>query len=411
MFTPQDKQILKQLAARVHEIAQLPEQEQKRNMWRKHTALKHGVPPIFVSPEGSWVELVPDSAILCQDAFAQQVERELRQRIYRFEHIHDDTPVEDHYDLHLSWIPYNNFGGLPIIRKPSSVRGAWHHVPVVEEPEDWKKLKKPHLDIDEKATEQKAEWLQDAVGDFLKVHVTGIKVFDFHIAHIYSDFRGLDNLLIDLMDDEEMVKDVFAFIADGLAGLVKEARELNLVQSNNDYTYHYTGGLGYCDDLPPYTEDRVDVDSVWGAAEAQEYSCVSPDMFARTVLPLEKQLLEPFALNGYGCCDDLTEKLDEVLKIKNLRRVAACPWANLGKMAQRLKKDYILTWKPNPAYLAGEYFDEAGVEKYMTDSLMAAKCGYPEIILRDTHTCRNEPERFTKFVQLTRRAIEKVYNL
>ena len=46
----------------------------------------------------------------------------------------------------------------------------------------------------------------------------------------------------------------------------------------------------------------------------------------------------------------------------------------------------------------------------MADSLMAAKCGYPEIILRDTHSCRNHPERFTKFVELTRRAIEQVYN-
>lgn len=132
-------------------------------------------------------------------------------------------------------------------------------------------------------------------------------------------------------------------------------------------------------------------------------------MFCKTILPFEKQLLEPFGLNGYGCCDDLTEKLPEVLKIKNLRRVAACPWANLGKMADRLKKDYILTWKPNPAWLASETFDETGMEAYMTQSLQAAKMGYPEIILRDTHTCRSEPERFTRFVQLTRRAIENVY--
>ena len=138
---------------------------------------------------------------------------------------------------------------------------------------------------------------------------------------------------------------------------------------------------------------------------------MSPEMFSRTVLPFERELLEPFGLNGYGCCDDLTEKLDEVLKIKNLRRVAACPWANLEKMANRLKKDYILTWKPNPAWLAGEVFDEQAVEAYMTRSLESAKAGYPEIILRDTHTCRNHPERFEQFVSLTRRAIEKVYIL
>jgi hypothetical protein len=282
-------------------------------------------------------------------------------------------------------------------------------VPFIEEAEDWKKLKKPVLPLDAEGVEKRAEALREAVGDLLKVHVTGVKIFDFHIAHIYCDYRGLDNLFIDLIDDPEMVKDVFAFLTEGTMDLIREVQRLNLVQSNNDYTYHYTGGLGYCDDLPAYTEQPVGLDQVWGAAEAQEYSCVSPEMFCETILPFEKQILEPFGLNGYGCCDDLTEKLPEVLKIKNLRRVAACPWADLGKMAQRLQKDYILTWKPNPAWLAGETFDEAGMEKYMTESLQASKCGYPEIILRDTHSCRNDPKRFTQFVALTRRAIEKVY--
>lgn len=409
MFTQQDRKVLKLLAQRVNEIACLPEQERKREMWRKHTALKGGIPPVFVSPEGSWVELIPTESLQCEDAFAREAELELRKRIYRWENLHDDTPIENQYDIPVSWIPINQGWGLPVLRKESSDRGAWHHQAVVEDPDDWKKLKKPFLDVDDKGARERAEQLKDAVGDSLRVNVTGIKIFDFHIAHIYCDFRGLDNLFMDLVDDEEMVKDVFAFLAEGLAGLVEQARSMKLIQSNNDYTYHYTGGLGYCDDLPPYQDKPVDVGQVWAAAEAQEYSCVSPEMFCRTVLPYEKQLLEPFGLNGYGCCDDLTEKLDEVLKIKNLRRVAACPWANLGKMAKRLGKDYILTWKPNPAHLAAENFDETALEAYMTQSLQDAKCGYPEIILRDTHTCRNDPSRFTKFVEITRRAIEKVY--
>lgn len=409
MFSQQDKLVLKRLATQVHEIASLPEQETKRSMWRRHTALRHGIPPLFVSPEGSWTELIPEAALQCTDPFAREVELELRKRIYRHEHIQDDTPIEDHYDIPVSWIPVNEHWGLPVIRREAEGRGAWHYQPVVEDPSDWKKLKKPSLDVDVQGAEQRAEQLRDAVGDSLQVHVTGIKIFDFHMAHIYCDFRGLENLFLDLADDEEMVRDVFAFLTDGLKGLVRQAREMKLVESNSDYTYHYTGGLGYCDDLPFC--GPADVDQVWAAAEAQEYSCVSPEMFSRTILPFERELLEPFGLNGYGCCDDLTEKLDEVLKIKNLRRVAACPWANLEKMASRLKKDYILTWKPNPAWLAGRVFDEAAVETYMTQSLEAAKAGYPEIILRDTHTCFNRPERFEQFVRLTRRAIEKVYNL
>ena len=409
MFTANDRLILKQLADRVHEIASLPIQQEKRKMWGRHTALKHGVPPIFVWPDGAWPELIP--TLQCEDGFAREVEWELRQRLFRWEYIRDDTPIEDHFDIPMSSIPINDGWGLPVLRRQAQGRGAWHHQPVIEDPADWKKLKKPSLDVDDRGAQEKAKQLKDAVGDTLHVNVFGIKSYHFHLAHLYCDYRGMDNFLMDLIDDEEMVKDVFAFLAEGMEGLVKQARDMNLVASNNDYTFHYTGGVGYCDDLPAYTDGPVGLGDIWGAAEAQEYSCVSPEMFCRTMLPFEKKLLEPYGLNGYGCCEDLTEKLDEILKIRNLRRVAACPWANLGKMAQRLKKDYILTWKPNPSYLAEETLNEQGLETYMTESLMAAKEGYPEIILRDTHTCRFEPERFTKFVEITRRAIEKVYNL
>jgi len=210
MFTKQDQLVLKQLAQRVHDIAQLPEQQSKRDMWRRHTALKHGVPPVFVSPEGSWVELIPEDQLQCEDAFARQVERELRRRIYRHEHIPDDTPIEDHYDIPVGDIACDIPWGVPIQRRPSNARGAWHHVPFIEEPEDWKKLKKPSLRLYEDYARKNAEALREAVGDLLKVHVTGIKIFDFHLAHIYCDYRGLDNLFIDLIDDPEMVKDVFA---------------------------------------------------------------------------------------------------------------------------------------------------------------------------------------------------------
>ena len=99
MFSKSDQAVLKQLAQRVHDIAQLPEQQAKRDLWRRHTALKHGIPPIFVSPEGSWAEIFPDASLQCEDPFAREVELELRRRIFRHEHIPDDTPIEDHYDL------------------------------------------------------------------------------------------------------------------------------------------------------------------------------------------------------------------------------------------------------------------------------------------------------------------------
>ncbi|MBQ3079664.1 MAG: hypothetical protein IJC48_06685 [Clostridia bacterium] len=409
MFTREDARIIHSLARRVKEISELPLEEKKRDMWRKHTSLAGCRPPVFVSPEGSWTEMIPEESLLCTDAFAREAEYELRKRIFRHEYVKDDTPVECAFDIPVSSIPINEGWGLTARRIHGTERGSWRFQPVVEKLSDWKGLKQPKLVMDEKGADEKVKMLGDAAGEYLSVSKTGIKIFDFHIAHIYCDFRGLDNMLVDLIDEENMVEDVFSFIKEGLKGLVDEALAYGLITANNDYTYHYSGGLGYTNDFSHARNARVGLEGVWAASEAQEFSCVSPEMFARFILPHERELLAPFGLNGYGCCDDLTDKLESVLTIKNLRRVAACPWANLKKMADRLKKDYILTWKPNPAYLAAEKFDEINLKKYLTQSLMDAKSGYPEIILRDTHTCRGEKERFTRFVEIAREAIDSVY--
>ena len=411
MYPSEDREIIRRLAAQVRAIADLPEEEEKREMWRRHTSMQGTRPPIFVSPEGSWAEILPDEALLCTDPDARQVETELRRRLFRHQVIRDDTPIEKVFDFPKGHFPLNSVWGVkPKIVRGSSTRGSWHYDPIIEEPSDWKKLKLPNLPVDEEAAVRRAEALREAAGDLLDVRVTRIKIFDFHIAHLYCDFRGYDNLLYDLIDEPEMVEDAFSFFEEGIERMLRQAREWNMIDCNADHTYHYTGGLGYTYDLPTEKPDGADLSDIWGAAEAQEYAVVSPEMFAETVFPHERRLLRHFGLTGYGCCDDLTEKLDSVLTIPHLRRVAACPWANLGKMADRLKKDYILTWKPNPAHIAAPTFDEAALEQYLTDSLHQAKPGHPEIILRDTHSCRGEGDRFGRFVQIARKAIQTVYD-
>ena len=184
-----------------------------------------------------------------------------------------------------------------------------------------------------------------------------------------------------------------------------------MIVLNNDSHQHYTGGLGYTHDLPSksYTPGNASLKDVWASAEAQEFALVSPDMHEEFILQYERKILERFGLTGYGCCDDLTNKLNNVKKIKNLRRVGISPWSDIEKCADQLGKDYILTWKPQPAYIADSSYDEAFVENYLIESLRQGKHGYMEIILRDTHTCRGDLSRFTKFTESARKAIEIIY--
>lgn len=127
----------------------------------------------------------------------------------------------------------------------------------------------------------------------------------------------------------------------------------------------------------------------------------SPAMHEEFVFPYEKRLLEPFGWNGYGCCDDVTKKLDFVLTVPHLRRISVSPWADVHTCAKKIKDKAIFMWKPNPAFLVGT-FNTDELKKYIRLTVCAAvenKCVL-EIVLLDTHTCENHPERFDEWSKI-----------
>lgn len=409
-FTKPDKARLRDLAQKVSYLSANPSNAEKSRLWTEHTSMCGNYPPVFVSPEGSWSEILPYSSLRCGDASARWLEYDLLQRIFRAEYIKDDVPIENTVYIYKAGVPMSDCWGIQPERIQSpSQGGAWRYKPVIEKPSDWKKLEKPVLTYDAEASFAHFDQIRETVGDILNVRLTGCKTFSFHLMHVYCDFRGLDRMLEDLILEPEMVHEIMNFLTEGYEDYLGQLTRSGLVSSNNDSTYHYTGGLGYTDDLPDDRGAQTCLKDVWGAAEAQELSCVSPEMHEEFALQYERRILKHFGLNGYGCCDDLTKKLDYVKKIQNLRRIGICPWADLESCADQLGHDCIMTWKPQPSYLAGEKYDAAFVENYLTESLRKMKRGYPEIILRDTHTCRGEPERFTQFVVSARRAIQEVY--
>lgn len=413
MFTDNDKRVLTNLSRQVAVLADDPQNECKRELWRRHNSLKGERPVVFVHPDGAWNELLPPASLQCEDSWARSIEYTLRQRMIRAAVVPDDVPIEKSLFVQKSYLTINEGWGLiPEKVYSTSEAGAWRYAPVVLSPSDWKKIKKPRLEVDEADAHNRFAQAQDLLGGMLDVSLTGIKFFSFHMMHLYCELRGLGEMMMDLVLEPQMVHDVISFITEGWQEYIAQCVDAGLISLNNDDTFHYTGGVGYTDELPKqgYDGKTARLSDVWGAAEAQEFAQVSPEMHEEFILQYERKLLEPFRLNGYGCCDDLTKKLHNVMKIRNLRRISICPWADIAACADTLKKDYIMSWKPQPAYLAMEPFNAGFIEEYLTMELSKAKKGYLEIVLRDTHTCKNEPHRFTEFVKAARSAIDRAYS-
>jgi hypothetical protein len=405
--TPRDRLILRELAHRVAEIAALPIMAERRRMWRLHHRLQRVRPMVLVFPEGSWRELLPEAGMLCEGQEARQIEWRLRSRIYHHEHLHDDTVIEGTWTVNKQ-VTTTGWGLEPQHVPSTQATGAWGFDPVILGLDDLKKLHYPEVIYDTEGSAKDLERMQDLFGDVLSVRPKGVAHISFHLMQIYCQLRGLAQVMWDMYDNPAMLHEAMAFLQEGNRRLVQQYIDLNLLSLNNDDTYHSSGGMGYTDELPlpDYDPARIRPCDMWSSAEAQEMAQVSPEMHSEFILQYEKPLLEPFGLNGYGCCEDLTSKLDDVFTIPHLRRISISPFANVDRCAEKLGHRFIYSWKPHPAHLVGD-FDAAKVRGYIKHTLDVTRDCVIEMILKDTHTCENHPERFTRWTDIAQRLVEE----
>jgi hypothetical protein len=403
-ITSHDRTVLRNLARGVAEAASDPIQAQRRAQWVAHNDLHSRRPMILVFPEGSWQELIPEKTLVCTGEDARQMEMALRRRLYYHEHLRDDTVIERTWTVRKAI--HNSGWGLETKRIPSpDERGAWRFDPVIHEPEDLEKLRFPTITHDEAETQRRFEEAEDLFGDILDVRLKGIAHISFHLMSLYTDWRGLEEVMTDMVLNPGWVHDAMAFLTEGHRYMLNQYVEQNLLSLNNDDTYHSSGGNGYTEDLPAdgFDPDRVRLCDMWGSAEAQELAGVSPRMHEAFSLRYERELLAPFGLTGYGCCEDLTRKLDDVLTIPNIRRISISPFADVAACAEQLGDQVIYSWKPNPAHLVGT-FDEDRVRSYIRHAVAVTQANdcVMEMILKDTHTCEHHPERFDRWVAIAR---------
>lgn len=434
MINSNEREILRSLAKKVAEYAELPIMNDRRDRWIRHNRLEKGKPMILVFPEGAWHELVPKTSLQCESDLAREIEWKLRARIFRHEVINDDFVVEKDYHV-MKHISHTGWGVEPAQSLSNNSSGSewgldsfvgcvpkvWDKnfkfnsesfafEPVIQSPSDLKKIKYPEVVYDEAKSLKEFDVVQDLFGDILNVKHVGINRIHVGLMEFYCFLRGLEQVLYDMYDEPEMLHEAMSILEEGNRRLIKQYEEMNLFSLNNDGMYHATGGVGYSSELPKSDFDgkKVRACDIWGSAQSQEMAQVSPEMHYEFVMQYEKNLLEMFALNGYGCCEPLDNKLHYVFEMPNIRRISISSWSDVKKCAEQIKDKYIFSWKPNPAHLAME-FDEELIRGYIKDALENTKDCIIELVMKDNHTCQNEPERFTKWVKIARELIDESY--
>lgn len=433
MVTPREREIIRELAKQVRDIGQRPETQKKIDLWKAHNDLETADPVVSVFPEGSWHECVTADSLECEDEEARKIEWLLKARIFRANVIQDDVPVTNIWEVSkiitdTGWdktnpnhtndtftnemLRDNCLGGVPYVWKHGfKFDGtAGHFHPSIEEPEELSKLGTPAVTYHEKETMETLALHQDLLGDILDVRLVGLKFLYFAMVETYADFRGLEQVMYDIYEEPEMLHEAMCIMEEGYHGLLDQYMEMGLLTNNGGQGYSGSGGLTYTKQLPDDDAVCTDLKNFFGMTESQEFTMVGPDQHWEFVQVHEKAIADRFGLSAYGCCEPVENKLKNLKKFETLRRISVSPWADRQSCSDQMGMDYVYSWKPNPSYYINNYTPENTdlMEKYVKETLNITKYKNPlEIVLKDTHTCQNDPMRFGAWVKDVRRWIEE----
>jgi len=409
----EDRGVLRSLAERVAEIAALPEQKEKQELWRRLNQLDSVRPMVHIY-QAPWSEIRlgegESLAVRCQDGFCRGVEWQLRQTIYQWDNFPGDMVVEpvfrqvpvlrgDDFGIQVQedTIPQRGFRAVE-----SSILSHDYHAQLQNE-SDVQRIRIPDITYDEAATRAQRQVLEETFDGLLRVD-TGVRFGRYNIApwDRLVQWTGVTQILTDLAVRPDHVHALMDRLTTAYEARLDQYAALGVLALNNTNEIVGQGGLGYTDELPgdDLDAERIGYGHLWGGGMAQIFSAVSPDMHREFALQYEARCLRRFPLVYYGCCEPLHLKVDVVREmLPNVRKISMSPTADDEIGARAVGDTLVYSAKPNPAYVATDDWQPALVRDELRGILeLTARQGcHVELILKDISTIRCEPRRLTEW--------------
>jgi hypothetical protein len=404
MVTARDREILRELAARVAEIAALPVQNETIADWKALNGLRPRRPMVMID-QIPWHEMDVDGELTLrtEGEFCRAIETRLRRTLYAWRHMAADMVVEPVIDIPKT-IHSTGFG-LSVVEEraildPGNDVVGHAYTDQLRTEEDVRRIRPPALTLDAAATARAEEAARDLFDGLLAVRMQGL-LPAFAPWDVITTWRGAQNVLWDLADRPAFMHAVMSRLTDAYLAMLDDAEAQGLL-GHSQATVHCTGA--YTDELPApgFDPARPRARDLWTFGMAQVFSSVSPAMHQEFELDYAARWYERFGLVYYGCCEPLDRKLDRVRRIPHVRKVSMSPWVDLERAAEGVGRDLVFSRKPNPAFLAGPTWDADAVRRDLEDTRDAcARHGCPlEFILKDISTVGYQPQRLWEWADV-----------
>ena len=402
-----DIEILRELAKELAQIAALPQQEETIRLWKKLNSLKPER-PMYTINQICWHEINVEDALTlqCEDPFYQEIETDLRRRLYRNKYLKDDFVYEA--AIYIPTVVVGLNSGLEekkdtiILNEDKEAIMAQHFHDQLKTEADLEKLQIPDFWIDVEATRKREEMTEDAVGDILEVVMDGVD-FGFFVWDYLVQWRGFDNLLEDITYEIDFIHQIVDKATNIQLAILDKLEAMNLLKKRPQLIHcsgTFTDELPKSENADPMHPKAIDS---WTCGEAQILYLVSPKMHNELEFEYVKKCFDRFGLVYYGCCEPLDDRLEYVKQIPNLRKISCSPWVkNHERFAEELEGRYVMSHKPNPAFLVDGMYHPDKIRKNMQMLLDASnKYNCPcEFLLKDISTVSNKPERLFEWSRI-----------
>ena len=363
------------LVDRVVEAAADPRYEANKKMWTAHNRLqKTAKTPVFVCLKRgngpganpvTWNELIPHDTRVCTDPVEMDIELQLRQKLYKHDHIPDDEVL-----LPTLWVSAARSGGasdggasadfeavdatrtaqlwgMPIKEiNTGMVGGAYAVDPVINEDSDMDQLQAPQFEVDEAATALRVEHALNTVDGKLPVHVRTDEL-GYSPTEIMISLMGMEQVLYGVIDRPAFIHRLMDFITDAMIDYHQQREQAGRVDPEQTWGYR----VQY-EELPT-DEDTHKLKFCWPTVAAQSTVGLSPTMYAEFVQPYHNRLAATLGEDRvyYHGCEDLTKKIPSIRTLPNLRRFHVSPWTDLESTVEQLGTDFVLEVVGHPDVL------------------------------------------------------------
>ena len=398
-----DRDTARTLAAQVLELALSDEYEARRTRWRDVNALrKPDRSPVWCRPVGAWSELLPEKVLTCIDPFCRGVERRLRQDLIK-DSIGDDSIIEPWWGVAAVFDSDSpEVWGVPLGRIPAPGQGgSWKFDPPLNSEKDFDRLTFPTYRYNETKTKKAITRMQELLGDVMEVHLTCGVPLGAGLGGMAASLRGLEQLMYDMADRPDLVHRLMKHLEEGVLRAQNAVAGTGLLTLNNN-------GPTYCSDAPhgDARPGNVSLGDLWHGTESQEFQEVSPAMWEEFLLSYQIPILSQFWLTSYGCCENLTHKIDGLLRIPNLRIFVCSAWTDLEKVVDAVGDRYTIMWRQKATDVV--FADDVKpIRQYLEEGMRIAQGCSVQIVLRELQTLNGKPERLAHWARIAKEVAAK----